>query len=109
MAAANLALRFALEVAGIVAAAYWGYHAVESPLPRIVLAVAAPAVLIVIWTFVVAPGAQNPIPALPRVLIGSVLLLLVAAGAALVGARLQGTAYAGLVVLNTALMVALGS
>jgi hypothetical protein len=102
----NLVLRFALEVSGVVAVTYWAYQASDGP-ARWVLAIGAPAALIGLWAFVIAPGASNPIPARPRIALGSGVLL--AAAAALYGAGVETPAivYAGLIVLNTALLLLL--
>jgi hypothetical protein len=50
--AANLALRFFLELSALASTAYWGYG-VWWP-----LAVAAPAAVIVVWALLVAPKAK---------------------------------------------------
>lgn len=104
MSTLTLLLRFALEVAGVVAVAYWGSQTVDGP-TRWVVAIAAPALLIGLWAFVIAPGASNPIPPLARVLLGS-LVLLVAAGALYVaGAETLALVYAALVVLDAILLL----
>jgi hypothetical protein len=78
--ALNLAVRFLLEVLAIASLAYWGYKLPLSTPARVVAAVAAPLLLMVVWAFVVAPGADNPLAQTTRMLIGS-MLLLAAAGA----------------------------
>ena len=60
--AANLGLRFLLELAAVVAVAYWGYEAGEGA-ARWFLAVAAPAVVIVLWGAFVAPKRLIDLPA----------------------------------------------
>jgi hypothetical protein len=62
----------------------------------------------VIWTLVVAPGADNPIPQTVRTLLGTALLLLTAAGVALVSQRTPAIVYAVIVLLNTVLMLIWG-
>ena len=59
-AALNLALRFVLELAGLVACAVAGYDGVLGP-ARWLAAIGAPVALAVFWAFVVAPRAANPI------------------------------------------------
>jgi hypothetical protein len=107
MTQANLLLRFLLELAAIVAVAYWGYHAVSGPV-RLVLAVAAPIALIVFWAVVVAPGASNPIPGTTRMLIGSAVLLLAAGALYLAGQRPPALGMAVLVIVNTGLTLVVG-
>ena len=62
---ANLALRFALELSALAAAAYWGASGSGRRASRILLAVATPLAVGVLWILLVAPGAT--IPASPRV------------------------------------------
>lgn len=106
MAQANLALRFLLELAGVVAVGYWGYHAIDG-LGRWLIAIGAPALLIVFWALVIAPGADVPIPQQVREVIGSVVLLAAAGALYAAGAQAAALAFAGLVILNTVLALVL--
>ena len=108
MASANLALRFLLELAGVVALAYWGYHASASTPVRIALAVGAPLLLVVVWAIVVAPGADNPVPQFQRMVLGTVLLELAALALAAAGQRTAAAVLAVLVLVNAVGMVVLG-
>lgn len=108
MAVANDALRFLLELAGIAGAAYWGWHTGTGAL-RILLAIVAPLVLIAVWALVVAPKADNPLDPTTRQLVGSALLLAVAAGAWSTGLGWPAAVFAGLVIVNQVLMLLLGS
>lgn len=108
MAGLNLAIRFLLELAGIAALAYWGWTATDNVTMRLVLGLGAPALLIVLWSLVVAPRATNPIPQQQRMLIGSGLLEVAALALFLAGQPLLALAFAVLIVLNLALMIALG-
>ena len=105
MAAANLAVRFLLELAGIAALAYWGWTATAAMPLRLVLAMGAPLLLVVAWAFVVAPNATNPIPRPTRELIGTGLLLGSAAAVFVAGQRTPAIAFAGIVVFNQVLLV----
>lgn len=99
----NDVLRFALELTGIAALAIWGWNAGDGPL-RSVLAIAAPAVLIVIWALLIAPKSDSPLDPSVRVVVGSGLLL-VAAGALWAAGHPQAAAiFAALDVVNTILM-----
>ena len=82
---AALAIRFFVELLGIVAVAYWGWQTGPEGSGRIALAVGAAAALIVVWAFVVAPKADNPLRQQARDIIGTVLLLVAAAGLAAAG------------------------
>jgi hypothetical protein len=62
MKAANLALRFALELWALGALAYGGWH-VPGPLwLRIALAVLLPLAGAIVWAQWVAPKARHPLP-----------------------------------------------
>lgn len=54
---ANLALRFLLELSALAATAYWGSQAASGPV-RWVLAVVAPAAVVVVWALFVSPKAK---------------------------------------------------
>jgi hypothetical protein len=99
----NLVLRFALEVSGVVAVAYVAYQATEGPF-RWALAIGAPAVVIGLWAFVIAPGASNPIPAGARVVLGSAVLLVAAGALYLAGQEVPAAVFAGLIAVNTLLL-----
>jgi hypothetical protein len=99
----NDVFRFALELVGIVAAGWWGFHASDHPILRWVLGIAVPLALILVWAFVVAPKADNPIDPIVRMLIGSAVLLIAAMGLYATEQRTPALAFAGLIVLNTLL------
>ena len=102
MAIANLALRFALELFGVGAVAYWGFQT------SIALGIAAALGLILVWAVVVAPKARNPLTQSKRSLIGTVLLVLAAFVLATAGHPAVALAFAGVVLLNQALLIHLG-
>jgi hypothetical protein len=101
LANVNLALRFVLELAGIVALAWWGFHAAEGP-AGIILGLGAPALLIVIWGLFIAPRARYPQPPAFRLVVGTVLLEGAAAALLAAGAVAAGLALGALVALNAA-------
>ncbi len=103
----NVALRFFLELAGIVALAWWGFHAADGA-AGIVLGLAAPAVLIVVWGLFIAPRARYPQSPAVRLLVGTVLLEGAAIALLAVGATAAGLALAALVALNAAGLAAAG-
>jgi hypothetical protein len=61
MRAANLALKFLLELAALAGLAVWGWHAGHSA-TRIVLAVAAPVAMGVVWGLFAAPRSARRVP-----------------------------------------------
>jgi hypothetical protein len=73
---ANLALRFALELAALVAIGRWGWTLVGAGPWRVVLAVAAPLVAMTAWGLFAVPGdpsrsgrAPVPVPGVVRLLL----------------------------------------
>ncbi|WP_055599185.1 DUF2568 domain-containing protein [Streptomyces aureus] len=97
-------LAFLLELAALAVLAWWGWGSAESLAPRLLLAVAAPAAAAVLWGLFAAPKARF------RVSLAGVLavkaLVFGAAAAALVVLERPGwaTAFAVVVVVNTALV-----
>jgi hypothetical protein len=109
MSIANLALRFATELAGIAAVAYAGFQ-VDAPLPvRAAVGLGAAVGLIAAWAAVVAPSNANGLAPLTKDLIGSVILLGAAGVLAWAGQPQLGIGLAMVVILNTALLVVLGT
>jgi hypothetical protein len=64
--AANLALRFALELAALAALAYWGAETPDAAWARVVLAVGAPLVAALVWGAFVSPKPWVVVPAAVR-------------------------------------------
>ena len=104
----NLAGRFMLELAAIGAVGYWGFQVAAAVPLRLALGVGAAAVLIAFWALVVAPTADNAIPADLRILIGSFVLLLAAGALALAGQPTLAVTFTVAVVVNTLLLFVLG-
>jgi hypothetical protein len=94
----SLALKFALELAAFAAFAYWGATV------SIVLAIAAPAVAIVLWAVFAAPRSERRLRLPARlvfetaVFLGAVVALLAA------GALVPAIVLAVLVAISTALL-----
>jgi hypothetical protein len=61
MKALALTVRFLLELAAFAAVAVWGWQVVDPQAAKLVLSIAAPAVLIVVWGLFVAPKARFPV------------------------------------------------
>ena len=61
MRAANLVLRFLLELSALAATAYWGF-ATASGLTQWVLGLGAPALVAVVWGLFVSPKAKIELP-----------------------------------------------
>jgi predicted acyltransferase len=108
MVIANLALRFALELFGIGALAYWGFTSANSVVPPVVLGVGAALALIVVWSLVAAPKARNPLRQRQRSLIGTGLLLGTAVALGATGQPGVALAFAVLVVANQGMLILFG-
>lgn len=103
-----LAIRFLVEIAGVIALGVIGATVPNEAALRVVLAICLPLALIVVWGLVVAPKADNTLPQRTRQLIGSALLVGVAVALALAGHPGWGIALAAAVTADHALIVLLG-
>jgi Protein of unknown function (DUF2568) len=104
--ATNLLLKFLLELAAFAAFAYWG-GTVGSGAVSVVLAIAAPAVAIVLWAVFATPRSDHRLSTAARIpfelaIFGLAVVALLAAGAPVAAIVL-----AVLVVVNAALLSAL--
>jgi Protein of unknown function (DUF2568) len=97
--AANLGLRFLLELCLLAALAYVGLQA------SIVLAVALPVVAAVIWGLLVAPRARFPLPLSWWVSVQVVLFGAAVAGLIAAGSSLLGVVFGVAVAVNLALVL----
>ena len=89
MRAANLVVRFLLELSALTATAYWGF-ATASGLTQWVLGLGAPALVAVIWGLFVSPKAKVELPrpaqfAIELLVFAAAALALVAAGQPVLG------------------------
>ena len=106
MRAANLAVKFALEIAALVAFAYWGGTVGSGAVP-VLLGIAAPLLAAVLWGRFAAPRATRRLPLRLRVpfelavfALAALALLTASSGAAI--------AFASVVVVNAALLTVRG-
>jgi hypothetical protein len=75
---AALLVRFLLELVAVAAVAAWGWHVVD-PVPlKLLLSVAAAAVVVAVWGTFVSPKARYPVPD-PAWLVIEVLVFVAAA------------------------------
>lgn len=103
-----LVIRFAAEIAGLVALGFVGATVPSAPVLRIALGVGLPLALAVIWARVAAPKAHNPLPQRARQLVGTALLVAVGVILALAGQTGWGIGLAAIVLADQALLLALG-
>ena len=105
MKAANLALRFLLEVSALVALGYWGFHAGDGDATHWILGIGAPLVAAVVWGLFVAPRRRFDVPNAVWILL-QVLFF----GAAVVGLMMSDQVWVAVVfvvllIMNVSLMI----
>jgi hypothetical protein len=104
IAAANLGVRFLLELAAVAAVVYWGWRIGGEGLVGLALGIALALALVLVWWRLIAPKARSPISTDMRPLVGSGILLLAAAALGLADQPLLALAMAIAVVVNTVVM-----
>ena len=105
MRAANLALKFLLELAALAAVAVWGADT-GSGVGVVLLAVAAPLVVALLWGRFAAPSASHRLPTPSRIPFELGVFLLAAVALAACGHTIVAILFAALVALNAALLTA---
>ena len=104
MKAANLLIRFALELCALAALGFSGYHAVSSEAGRIALSISAPLALAVLWGLFAAHKARFPPTRGVKALLGFLLLEASAASLALIGLGELAAVFAVVIAANSALL-----
>jgi hypothetical protein len=94
--AANLALRFVLELCLLAALAYSGLQV------SVVLAAVAPLAAATVWGLFISPRARYPLPRAWWVLVQIVLFGIAVAGLVATGHGLLGALFGVIIVLNLA-------
>ena len=107
MRAANLLLKFLLELAALAAFGYWGASAASGAL-AVVLAVAVPAAMVVLWGAFAAPNSARRLPAATRVPFELTVFALAALALVGAGSSALALAFALLAVGNAALLTLFG-
>jgi hypothetical protein len=103
MRAFSLALKFLLELAAFAAFAYWG-AGVGSGAVSVVLAIAAPALAIVLWGLFAAPRSARRLPLPARIAFESAVFLLAVVALLAAGELVAAIVLAVLVAVSTALL-----
>ncbi len=96
MLAANLAIRFLIELCALAALCYWGFATGDGTLASLALGLGAPALAVLAWGGFVAPN---------RMVTSAPLALRMAAEIAVIGAATVGLYAAGSHTLGIALAV----
>jgi hypothetical protein len=100
---ANLALKFLLELAALAAVAVWGADT-GSGLGAVLLAVAAPLVVALLWGRFAAPRASRRLSTSSRIPFELGVFLLAAIALVACGHTVAAVVFAALVVGNAALL-----
>jgi Protein of unknown function (DUF2568) len=106
LSAANLAVKFALEIAALVAFAYWG-ATVGSGAVSVLLSIAVPLLAVVLWGTFAAPRAERRLPIRLRAPF-ELAVFAMAALALLTASSAAAIAFAVVVVVNSVLLTLLG-
>ena len=109
LGAANLAIRFLLELCMLAAFAYWGATTGDSTALNVVLAVAAPIAAATIWGIWCAPRSERRLPPRSRIPLELALFALAALGLAAANATAIAIVFAAAVAINTLLLHADGA
>jgi hypothetical protein len=100
---ANLAIKFALELAAIAAFAYWG-AVIATGAVAVVLAVAAPLAMVVVWGAFCGPRAKRRLRPPARIPLELAIFALAVAALAGAGQLVLSAVLAVVVLLNAALL-----
>ncbi len=103
--AANLALRFILELGALVALGYWGFHTGSTEALRWILGIGAPLLMAVVWGLFIAPRARFHVPDAIWILLQVVVFGSAAAALFASDEPALGVVFLTVVILNALLMV----
>jgi Protein of unknown function (DUF2568) len=104
----QLAIRFTLELAAVVASGVVG-ASVGSPPFGLVGGVGLAAIFIVGWGQFLAPRARFPQPAMVRLVVGTLVMEAPAIGLAIVGQTTAGAILAAAIIANAVALAATGA
>jgi hypothetical protein len=102
---ANLGLKFLLELAALAALAIWG-ASLSPAVTAVIVAIAAPLAMAVVWGAFCAPRASRRLPLPARAVLELAVFALAALALVAAGDRLAAIAFAVLVAVNAALLTA---
>jgi len=103
--AANLAVKFGLELAAFAAFAYWG-GTVGSGIVSVAVAIGAPLIAIVSWGVLAAPRSRRRLPTPTRVVFESAVFALAAVALLVAASLLAGLLFAAVAIVNAVLLTA---
>ena len=103
MRAANLALKFVLELGALAAFAYWGWRTGPTAV-NVLLGIGAPLAMGVVWGTWAAPKASRRLAGRPRIALELSVFALAALALVAAGAPVAAAIFAALVVVNAMLL-----
>jgi uncharacterized protein DUF2568 len=103
MRAANLALKFLLELGALAAFAYWGSRTGPTAV-NVLLGIGAPLAMAVVWGTWAAPKAPRRLAGAARITLELSVFALAALALVAAGAPVVAAIFAALVVLNAVLL-----
>jgi hypothetical protein len=101
---ANLALRFALELAGLAAFGYWGFVVPDGLRLKVLLGLGVPVLAAVLWGLFASPKASVPLPDPAKLAFEVAWFGAAAAGLAYAGRPWFAVVFAALYVVNRILL-----
>jgi Protein of unknown function (DUF2568) len=100
----NLAVRFGLELCALALFAYWGFKTGDSTAISILLGIAAPLAMTVVWGAFVAPKSRVSLPRTVKWILGLAILLLSAIALADAGRSTLAVVFGVASMINAVLM-----
>jgi hypothetical protein len=104
--AANLVLRFLLELCMLAALGYWGYWTGQGTLAKVGLAICAPLLAAMVWGVFISPKAAVRVPRWLWLVLQGILFGCAAAALATTGHPFLATVLLLLVAINSILLYA---
>ncbi|NGQ96263.1 YrdB family protein [Brevibacillus sp. SYP-B805] len=101
---ANLALRFFLELCGLAALGYWGFHTGKEPVTKSALGIGTPLLIAIVWAMLGSPGAPVKLSFPLRLLLELVVFGMPAIALYAAGKLGLAVTYGIVVVINRILM-----
>jgi len=104
----NLAVAFLLELCALAALGYWGFQTGDGWIAKVALGVGVPLLVALVWGAFVAPKALVKVPMPLRLALKAAVFGAAAVGLATAGRPALAWVFAAVVVVNLALVYALG-
>jgi hypothetical protein len=100
----NLAVAFLIEIAALVAFAWWGFQLSAPGWVRALVGIGLPLVTAVVWGLILAPRATFKLPLAAKLVLKAIVFGAATAAIIASGGLVLGIVYAVIVVVNTALI-----